>query len=99
MGLQRMTLIGHSLGGYLSVAYALKYPTRVQKLILLSPAGIPRDPDADYPARELSDTQEGTAQGGAAHPGAEPLSKEEMKELKKKQKASQAREDKARSLR
>ncbi|KAH9943132.1 alpha/beta-hydrolase [Epithele typhae] len=28
MGLERMTLIGHSLGGYLSVAYALRHPTR-----------------------------------------------------------------------
>ena len=36
MGLDKMTLIGHSLGGYLSIAYALKYPTRVSKLILIS---------------------------------------------------------------
>jgi len=40
-----MALVGHSLGGYLSVAYALRYPTRVNRLILLSPAGVPRDPN------------------------------------------------------
>jgi pimeloyl-ACP methyl ester carboxylesterase len=34
-------LIGHSLGGYLSTQYALRYPDRIQKLILMSPAGYP----------------------------------------------------------
>jgi cardiolipin-specific phospholipase len=41
-----MTLIGHSLGGYLSTAYALRYPSRVDRLVLLSPAGIPENPYA-----------------------------------------------------
>jgi cardiolipin-specific phospholipase len=56
MGLDKMTLIGHSLGAYFSVVYALKYPTRVQKLILLSPAGVPRDPNAAL-SKELTDSQ------------------------------------------
>jgi cardiolipin-specific phospholipase len=47
MGLEKMTLIGHSLGAYLSVAYALRHPTHVSKLILLSPVGVPRDPDLE----------------------------------------------------
>ena len=55
MGLDRMTLIGHSLGAYLSVAYTLKYPERVTKLILLSPAGVPRGPNYTEPSRELTD--------------------------------------------
>ncbi|KAI9027287.1 Alpha/Beta hydrolase protein [Phycomyces nitens] len=41
VGLEKMTLMGHSLGGYLSTCYALKYPQRVEKLILVSPVGIP----------------------------------------------------------
>ncbi|CAO2653544.1 Nn.00g029550.m01.CDS01 [Neocucurbitaria sp. VM-36] len=45
-GLERFTLLGHSLGGYLAVAYALKYPGHLNKLILASPVGIPEDPYA-----------------------------------------------------
>ncbi|CEH17579.1 Predicted hydrolase/acyltransferase (alpha/beta hydrolase superfamily) [Ceraceosorus bombacis] len=45
MGLEKMTLVGHSLGGYLSIAYTLKYPERVNRLVLISPAGIGADPD------------------------------------------------------
>ena len=44
--IDRFTLLGHSLGGYMAVAYALKYPGRVNKLILASPVGIPEDPYA-----------------------------------------------------
>ncbi|KAJ2933657.1 hypothetical protein H1R20_g3423, partial [Candolleomyces eurysporus] len=55
MGLERMTLIGHSLGAYLSVAYALRHPERVTKLILLSPAGVPRGPNYTKISRELTD--------------------------------------------
>ncbi|KAG5190055.1 Alpha/Beta hydrolase protein [Tribonema minus] len=42
---QRMILCGHSLGGYLSVAYAERYPERVAKLILVSPVGVPHRPE------------------------------------------------------
>ncbi|KAI9316780.1 Alpha/Beta hydrolase protein [Dichotomocladium elegans] len=44
VGLETMTLMGHSLGGYFAACYALKYPKRVEKLILVSPAGIPESP-------------------------------------------------------
>jgi cardiolipin-specific phospholipase len=50
--LEKFTLLGHSLGGYMATAYALKYPGRLQKLILASPVGIPEDPyavNADMP--------------------------------------------------
>ena len=35
--IDKFVLMGHSLGGYLGTAYALKYPERVEKLILVSP--------------------------------------------------------------
>jgi cardiolipin-specific phospholipase len=64
VGLEKMTLVGHSLGGYLSVAYALRYPERVSKLVLLSPAGVPRDPNAtEVPSRELMESQQDAVNG------------------------------------
>lgn len=44
--IDRFTLLGHSLGGYMAVAYALKYPGHLNKLVLASPVGIPEDPFA-----------------------------------------------------
>ena len=44
--IDKMTLMGHSMGGYMAVAYALKYPGRLNKLILASPVGVPEDPYA-----------------------------------------------------
>ncbi|EOR01230.1 hypothetical protein E3P77_00731 [Wallemia ichthyophaga] len=44
-GLNRMILVGHSLGGYLSTVYALRYPQHVRKLILISPIGFPNNPE------------------------------------------------------
>ena len=57
-GVERFTLLGHSLGGYLAVAYALKYPGHLNKLILASPVGIPEDPYAV--AEEMPEPQEST---------------------------------------
>lgn len=50
--IETFTLLGHSLGGYMAVAYALKYPGHLNKLVLASPVGIPEDPyavNADMP--------------------------------------------------
>jgi len=56
-GVEKMTLIGHSLGAYFSAVYALRYPQRVHKLVLLSPAGVPHDPNNTVPSREVLDGQ------------------------------------------
>lgn len=55
--IDKFTLLGHSMGGYMAVAYALKYPGHLNKLILASPVGIPEDPyamQADMPEPEDS---------------------------------------------
>lgn len=52
-GLDKMVLAGHSMGGYLSVAYTEKYPERVSKLILLSPVGVPQA-DEEKRAKQMA---------------------------------------------
>ena len=80
--IDRFTLLGHSLGGYMAVAYALKYPGHLNKLILASPVGIPEDPyavNADLPepgestmVAEVTQDQEATASGGNKSAGQTP---------------------------
>ncbi|KAJ3214176.1 hypothetical protein HK099_006997, partial [Clydaea vesicula] len=52
LNIKKFTLAGHSLGGYLSLSYCEKYPENVEKLILISPAGVgPRPTDEDLKER------------------------------------------------
>lgn len=96
MGLEKMTLIGHSLGGYLSIAYALKYPTRVSKLILVSPAGIPRDPNntTEY-SREVADSQ---VSGGSDSDHADAATNSTVESMRAGQRAEQRKESRSRRL-
>lgn len=100
MGLEKMTLVGHSLGAYFSTVYALKYPTRVSKLILLSPAGVVRDPNATSdPSRELTDTADGTSQSSSSQDAAvEPATKSKVTKIKDEQVAEKKQESRSRKL-
>ena len=41
VGLERFVLLGHGLGGFLSLSYAMSHPHRVRHLILSDPWGFP----------------------------------------------------------
>jgi cardiolipin-specific phospholipase len=49
--IDRMVLAGHSMGGYMSVAYCERYPERVERLLLLSPVGVPDEKDPSVQER------------------------------------------------
>ena len=66
--IDKFTLVGHSMGGYMAVCYALKYPGRLNKLILASPVGIPEDPYATHAA--MPPPPEGAEQGTETPPRA-----------------------------
>jgi len=46
----RITILGHSAGAFLALFYAVAHPTRVDRLILLSPAGLKGDWRPDFDA-------------------------------------------------
>ncbi|KAF5305110.1 hypothetical protein FQA39_LY09372 [Lamprigera yunnana] len=46
MNLDKVIILGHSMGGFLAASYSISYPQRVQHLILADPWGFPeRTPD------------------------------------------------------
>ncbi|CAK4455745.1 unnamed protein product [Aphanomyces euteiches] len=53
LGLNKIILCGHSMGGIFVTNYALQYPNRIEHLILASPAGVPHPPppSKDWRAR------------------------------------------------
>ncbi|XP_068620074.1 1-acylglycerol-3-phosphate O-acyltransferase ABHD5 isoform X2 [Battus philenor] len=53
VNLDQVILLGHSLGGYIATAYALKYPDRVRHLILADPWGFPEKPSNVYEKYQL----------------------------------------------
>jgi len=45
VGLEQFVLMGHSMGGFISTSYALRYPERVKCLTCVDPWGFPHKPD------------------------------------------------------
>jgi pimeloyl-ACP methyl ester carboxylesterase len=45
LGVARISLVGHSMGGWISLAFAAAYPERVKRLIVVDAAGLKFEPD------------------------------------------------------
>lgn len=52
LGIQRATIVGHSMGGMLATRFAVLYPERVTKLVLENPIGL-EDYSQSIPAQSL----------------------------------------------
>ncbi len=48
MGIQRVSLVGNSMGGHISAAFTLTHPEMVEKLVVLNPAGLRVDDPNPY---------------------------------------------------
>ncbi|XP_022832456.1 1-acylglycerol-3-phosphate O-acyltransferase ABHD5 isoform X2 [Spodoptera litura] len=53
VNLGQFILLGHSLGGYIATAYAIKYPERVRHLVLADPWGFAERPQNAYEKAQL----------------------------------------------
>ncbi|XP_026740866.1 1-acylglycerol-3-phosphate O-acyltransferase ABHD5 isoform X4 [Trichoplusia ni] len=53
VNLGQFILLGHSLGGYIATAYAIKYPERVRHLVLADPWGFTERPTNAYEKAQL----------------------------------------------
>jgi pyruvate dehydrogenase E2 component (dihydrolipoamide acetyltransferase) len=48
LGLQKVHLVGHSMGGAIAIQFALAYPGRVSSLVLIATAGLGSEIDVEY---------------------------------------------------
>jgi len=57
---EEYVLCGHSLGGYLSAHYSIRFSHNLSRLVLLSPVGVPRAPE-DFSAESVAQKSDSAA--------------------------------------
>jgi 4,5:9,10-diseco-3-hydroxy-5,9,17-trioxoandrosta-1(10),2-diene-4-oate hydrolase len=58
IGIEKASLLGNSMGGYVALEFALAYPERVERMVLMGPGGLAVNilgPDPSEGARRLGD--------------------------------------------
>lgn len=53
MKFDKVDLIGHSFGGFVTARYAMKYPEYIRKYLLMSPLGVILKPDEEAMNKRL----------------------------------------------
>lgn len=61
LGTKEITLIGHSLGGMLSIRFGLQYPDMIEKLVLIDPVGLEDYVEKGVPYIALDDSYKSEA--------------------------------------
>ncbi len=56
LGLSRVHLVGHSMGGWISLAYAAAHPEQVERLVVVDAAGLRFEPDLSLQRLLLPET-------------------------------------------
>lgn len=56
LGIERATLVGHSLGGWIGLAFAAAHPDRLEGLVVVDAAGLRFDPDRTLERALLPET-------------------------------------------
>lgn len=56
--INKVILVGNSMGGHIASVFAIKYPKLVSYLVLISPAGIENEKEKPYPPIPLENVQD-----------------------------------------
>jgi pimeloyl-ACP methyl ester carboxylesterase len=56
LGIERVALVGHSMGGWISLAFAAAHPERVERLVVVDAAGVRFEPDMSLERALLPET-------------------------------------------
>ncbi|MEY4545509.1 MAG: hypothetical protein RL685_1704 [Pseudomonadota bacterium] len=72
LGVSRLVLLGHSMGGMLAMRYALQYPGKIEKLVLVNPIGLEDWKSKGVPYQSVDAWYQGELQTTASSPGTLP---------------------------
>jgi pimeloyl-ACP methyl ester carboxylesterase len=69
LGIERVTVVGHSMGGFIGAELTIAFPTRVDRLVLISAAGLSIENTRKQPLLTLARVSSATSRYWTAHVG------------------------------